>query len=148
MPLELILEPKYGDIVSYSLFGDGYIVVGFSKGWVAHISTHIKELSNILVMRWEIIKLYYKLIEEEVSSEKIFNNTLDALCTNDLLYKMAVAGEGTIRFFNMQSWKESKNEKINLPSNVGRVDKMAWTSNGQILTVTTLDGHVFGFLTS
>lgn len=44
-PLELILEAKYGDIVNYSLFGDGYIVVGFSKGWVAHISTHMKELS-------------------------------------------------------------------------------------------------------
>ena len=45
-PLELILEAKYGDIVNYSLFGDGYIVVGFSKGWVAHISTHLKELST------------------------------------------------------------------------------------------------------
>ena len=44
-PLELVFEPKYGKIVDYSLFGDGYFVVGFSEGYVAHISTHIKELS-------------------------------------------------------------------------------------------------------
>jgi WD repeat-containing protein 19 len=43
-PLELVFEPKYGKIVDYSLFGDGYIVIGFSEGWVAHISTHIKEI--------------------------------------------------------------------------------------------------------
>lgn len=46
-PLELVFEQKYGNIVDYSLFGDGYIVVGFTKGWVAHISTHIKELSKL-----------------------------------------------------------------------------------------------------
>jgi hypothetical protein len=46
-PLELVFEAKYGKIVDYSLFGDGYIVVGFSEGFVAHISTHIKEIRNL-----------------------------------------------------------------------------------------------------
>ena len=70
-----MFEAKYGKIIDYSLFGDGYIVVGFSEGYVAHISTHIKEL------------------KDEVSSERVFQSTLDAICTNDLVYKMAVAGE-------------------------------------------------------
>lgn len=61
---------------------------------------------------------------------------------------MAAAGEGMIKFYNMSTWKEVKNERINLPTNVGRIDKMSWTPNGQILTVSTVDGHVFGFLTS
>lgn len=74
-PLELVFEAKYGKIIDYSLFGDGYIVVGFSEGYVAHISTHIKEL------------------KDEISSERVFQSTLDAICTNDLVYKMAVAGE-------------------------------------------------------
>ena len=64
-PLELVFEPKYGKIIDYSLFGDGYIVVGFSEGYVAHISTHIKELSN-----FNFIILYF--IEDEVSSERVF----------------------------------------------------------------------------
>lgn len=45
-PLELVFEQKYGKIVDYSLFGDGYIVVGFTEGYVAHISTLLKELKD------------------------------------------------------------------------------------------------------
>ena len=45
-PLELVFEQKYGKIIDYSLFGDGYIVVAFTEGYVAHISTHLKELSK------------------------------------------------------------------------------------------------------
>lgn len=43
-----MFENKYGKIVDYSLFGDGYIVAGFTDGWVAHISTHRKEISNLM----------------------------------------------------------------------------------------------------
>lgn len=31
-PLELVFESKYGKIVDYNLFGDGYIVLGFTEG--------------------------------------------------------------------------------------------------------------------
>ena len=31
-PLELIFESKYGKIIGYNLFGDGYIVLGFTEG--------------------------------------------------------------------------------------------------------------------
>ena len=30
--LELVFEAKYGKIIGYNLFGDGYIVLGFSEG--------------------------------------------------------------------------------------------------------------------
>ena len=129
-PLELVFENKYGKIVDYSLFGDGYVVVGFTEGWVAHISTHLKEL------------------KEEVSSERIFQITLDAICTNDVLYKLACAGENMIKFFNLTTWKEIKSERIELPKNAGKVSKLQWVSNGQVLVVTTQNGHLYGFLTS
>lgn len=48
-PLELVFEAKYGKIIDYNLFGDGYIVIGFTEGYVAHISTHIKELSKEII---------------------------------------------------------------------------------------------------
>ena len=94
------------------MFGDGYIVVAFTEGFVAHISTHIKEL------------------RDEISSERIFNSTLEALCTNDLVYKMAVAGENCIKIYNLANWKEIKNEKIDLPKGCGRVTKLSWSTNG------------------
>lgn len=45
-PLELVFEPKYGKIIDYSLFGDGYIVIAFTEGYISHISTHMAEMSN------------------------------------------------------------------------------------------------------
>lgn len=49
VPDELMFENKYGKIIDYSIFGDGYLVIGFSEGYVAHISTHKKEISNITI---------------------------------------------------------------------------------------------------
>lgn len=49
MPDELMFENKYGKIVDYTIFGDGYLVIGFSEGYVAHISTHRKEISKVYV---------------------------------------------------------------------------------------------------
>lgn len=39
---ELIFEDKYGKIVDYQIFGDGYLIVGFTEGYYCHISTHAK----------------------------------------------------------------------------------------------------------
>ncbi|KRX03337.1 hypothetical protein PPERSA_05695 [Pseudocohnilembus persalinus] len=129
-PLELVFEQRYGKIVDYSLFGDGYIVVGFAEGYVAHISTHMQELSD------------------EVSSERVFQSTLDALTTNDTVFKMAVAGENQIKIYNLATWSEIQNERIELPKNAGKVTKLTWSSNGQFLVASTQNGYIFGILTS
>lgn len=101
------------------MFGDGYIVVAFSEGYVAHISTHMREL------------------RDEISSERIFQGPLDALCTNDIVYKMAVAGDNQIKIYNLASWKEIRNERIELPKSAGRVLKLQWANNGQLLVAST-----------
>jgi len=41
-PLELMFESKYGKIVDYQFYGDGYILVGFSEGYYCTVSTHSK----------------------------------------------------------------------------------------------------------
>jgi len=74
---------------------------------------------------------------------------------------MAVAGENQIRIFNLSTWKEIKNEKIDLPPGVGRVNKLllfiylfiylfyrSWSSSGDVLIVSTISGFLIGFLTS
>lgn len=81
---------------------------------MAHISTHMKEISYKT--------LYF--LGDEIQSEKIFSASLDALCTNDALYKLAAAGENCIKIYNMSTWKELKNERIDLPVAVGRVSKL------------------------
>lgn len=39
---ELAFEDKYGKIIDYQVFGDGYLVVGFSEGYYVMLSTHSK----------------------------------------------------------------------------------------------------------
>lgn len=57
-PLELMFESKYGRIIDYQFFGDGYIVIGFSEGYYCHVSTHEKEM------------------KDEIKSERVFNAPL------------------------------------------------------------------------
>ena len=47
-PIELAFQAKYGDIVNYQWYGDGYIMIGFTHGWVIVISTHAKEIGTEL----------------------------------------------------------------------------------------------------
>jgi len=41
--LELAFQPYYGAIISFKSFGDGYLMVGFSLGYVVIVSTHENE---------------------------------------------------------------------------------------------------------
>ena len=44
VPLFRCLQARYGSIVKYQWFGDGYLLIGFSEGFVVVISTHMKEI--------------------------------------------------------------------------------------------------------
>lgn len=47
-PIELAFQQRYGSIVSYKWYGDGYILIGFSGGFIISISTHLKEVGEEL----------------------------------------------------------------------------------------------------
>jgi WD repeat-containing protein 19 len=61
---------------------------------------------------------------------------------------MAAAGENTVKIYNMHTWKEIKNERIEMPKSSGKITKLQWASNGQLLVVATAAGHLYGYLTS
>jgi WD repeat-containing protein 19 len=46
-PIELAFQQKYGDIVNYQWYGDGYIMVGFTNGYLIVVSTHAKEIGTV-----------------------------------------------------------------------------------------------------
>lgn len=49
MPDEFVFENKYGKIIDYTIFNDGYLVIGFSEGYVVKVSIPIKDNSKLYV---------------------------------------------------------------------------------------------------
>ncbi|KAA0198003.1 hypothetical protein FBUS_08310, partial [Fasciolopsis buskii] len=45
-PIELGFQPRYGEVVAYRWFGDGYVMIGFSAGYLIVISTEKSELGK------------------------------------------------------------------------------------------------------
>lgn len=43
-------QARYGKILSYRWFGDGYILAGFTSGFIVVISTHTHEIGKVLFL--------------------------------------------------------------------------------------------------
>ena len=47
-PVELAFQQKYGNLLTYRWFGDGYIALGFESGYLVVMSSHQQEISEEL----------------------------------------------------------------------------------------------------
>ena len=126
-PIELALDKQYGNIVTYEWFGDGYIAIGFSKGYVSIVSSHMDEVKN------------------EINSKQLFKNDLNDISVCDEVGRIAVAGENCIKIIDKNSFEEITSEKIDIPKNAGSISKISWSKNGQILLVSTFGGNFYVF---
>lgn len=126
--VEISFSQAYGKLVDYDWFGDGYIASTFTNGIISIISTHKKEIGM------------------EIQSLNVFNGAIEAMAVSESLCKMAVAAHGTIKIINMNDWVEVKGEQITIPHDIGKITKLEWTTDGQILTVSTSNGYLCGYL--
>lgn len=67
-----MFEKKYGKIVRYEHYGDGYIVIAFANGFLSHVSTHSREMSKSRLMT---------RLGKELNGQKIFQS-IDDMCIN------------------------------------------------------------------
>eukprot|EP01006_Ploeotia_vitrea_P030251 TRINITY_DN62715_c0_g1_i1.p1 TRINITY_DN62715_c0_g1~~TRINITY_DN62715_c0_g1_i1.p1 ORF type:complete len:1401 (+),score=199.79 TRINITY_DN62715_c0_g1_i1:64-4266(+) len=131
-PIELAFQARYGNIVSYKWFGDGYILIGFSSGYVVIISTHLKEIG------------------QEVNSIRFHRDNLTDVTYCAALKKGASVGDTCVKIFEMNDLSkmaETRSEKVELENEFGSLSHVEWTEDGQILTVSSRNGCVYGFLT-
>jgi len=68
------------------------------------------------------------------------------MCINESLGKLAVAAHGAVKFYNMNDWTECKSEQISINADIGKITKLEWTRDGQILTISSSNGYLYGFL--
>uniref|UniRef100_A0A2A4K789 WD repeat-containing protein 19 n=1 Tax=Heliothis virescens TaxID=7102 RepID=A0A2A4K789_HELVI len=108
-PIELAFQQRYGSIVSYKWYGDGYILIGFSAGYIIAISTHIKEVGEELF---------------QVKNHK--DNLTDVAVCNGMA---ASCGDGQLKLIAI--WNNGEVSGSVMPA--GGAERCAWSSDGRLL---------------
>ena len=125
-PIELAFQSRYGSIVSYKWFGDGYILIGFSAGYFVVISTHMKEIG------------------QELFQAKNHRESLTGICISTTIGKAASCGDNSIKIHELNDLKDTSNV-ITLDDERG-LDHMDWSEDGQLLAVSTSKGNLHVYL--
>jgi WD repeat-containing protein 19 len=123
--LELAFQQRYGSILNQQWFGDGYIMAGFSSGYVVVISTHLHEIGR------------------EQFCAKFHDDQLRDLTHCPATQRVATCGDNCIKLIDMADWKEITTEIFD--KEAGQLDRLAWSSDGQILSVSTKNGCLYNF---
>ncbi|KAL3878608.1 hypothetical protein ACJMK2_030942 [Sinanodonta woodiana] len=127
-PVELAFQQKYGNIMAYRWYGDGYIMIGFSHGFFVVISTHMKEIG------------------QELFQARNHKDNLTDIAVSGSLNKAASCGDNCIKIHDLSDLKEMF-AIITMEDERG-LDKIDWTDDGQLLAVTTTKGNLHVYLTS
>ncbi|XP_056442831.1 WD repeat-containing protein 19 [Gadus chalcogrammus] len=127
-PIELAFQPRYGSIVSYRWYGDGYILIGFSHGYFVVISTHIREIG------------------QELYQAHNHKDSLTSVAISQSLNKAASCGDNSIKIHDLTELKDISNI-VHLDDETKGLDQLNWTDDGQLLAVSTQRGTLHVFLT-
>uniref|UniRef100_A0A4W6BS64 WD repeat domain 19 n=1 Tax=Lates calcarifer TaxID=8187 RepID=A0A4W6BS64_LATCA len=126
--IELTFQRRYGNIVSYRWYGDGYILIGFSHGYFVVISTHIREIG------------------EELYQAHNHKDSLNSVAISPALNKAASCGDNSIKIHELSELKDISNV-VRLDDETKGLDQLSWTDDGQLLAVSTQKGTLHVFLT-
>ncbi|XP_037944539.1 WD repeat-containing protein 19 isoform X2 [Teleopsis dalmanni] len=126
-PTELGFQNRYGSLLQHKWFGDGYILLGFSNGHVVAISTHPKDVGQEL---WQV---------------KNHKDNLTGLAYCPVLDIVASCGDDIIKIHSITNLQETE-KIITVPDRAG-VQMIDWSSDGQLLAVTTNNGTVYTYVT-
>ncbi|XP_064419402.1 WD repeat-containing protein 19 isoform X2 [Latimeria chalumnae] len=127
-PIELAFQQRYGNIVAYRWYGDGYIMIGFSQGYFVVISTHIREIG------------------QELFQAHNHKDSLTSISISQALNKAASCGDNCIKIHDLSELKEMY-AIVNLDDETKGLDRLSWTDDGQLLAVSTQRGTLHVFLT-
>ena len=87
-PIELAFPPKYGSIVSFEWISKDSILVGFSSGYAAAVSTNSETLGK------------------EHFVARLFKSSVSKVAVAPSLGRAAVCGESSVRVIDTKTWKE------------------------------------------
>lgn len=127
-PLELGFQPKYGNIVKHKWYGDGYMVLCFNSGFFVVVSTHSREIG------------------QEIYSAS-FQGSLVDISMSEVLHRAAVCSDSKVYILDVKNgWKDIPGDAISIPDEVGMLETVRWSPDGQILTLSTKNGNIYNYL--
>uniref|UniRef100_A0A8D2BEM5 WD repeat domain 19 n=1 Tax=Sciurus vulgaris TaxID=55149 RepID=A0A8D2BEM5_SCIVU len=127
-PIDLEFQQRYGSIVCYSWFGDGYIMIGFSRGVFVAISTFVQEIGH------------------EVFQTRNHKDNLTSIAISQTLNKAATCGDNCIKIHDLAELKDMY-AIVNLDDENKGLGTLSWTDDGQLLALSTQRGSLHVFLT-
>ncbi|XP_023685243.1 WD repeat-containing protein 19 isoform X1 [Paramormyrops kingsleyae] len=127
-PIELAFQQRYGTIIAYRWYGDGYIMIGFSQGYFVVISTHIREIG------------------QELFQAHNHKDSLTSIAISQSLNKAASCGDNCIKIHDLTELKEMY-AIVNLEDETKGLDQLSWTDDGQLLAISSQRGTLHVFLT-
>ncbi|CAG0890762.1 unnamed protein product [Cyprideis torosa] len=125
-PVELAFQSRYGNIVTYEWFGDGYILIGFSAGFFVVISTFLKEIG------------------QELYQTRNHKDSLRDIAVCPALGKAASCGDNVVKIHEISDMKEVS-EVINVDGE-RVIESISWTDDGQLLALSTNKGNLHIYL--
>ncbi|KAI8921154.1 hypothetical protein DFJ77DRAFT_448813 [Powellomyces hirtus] len=125
-PIELAFQPKYGSVASYQWFAEGYILVGFSSGYMIVMSTNAEDLGH------------------EIFSTKNHKGFLSNVAVSNVLSKAASCGDSTIKVHELSDLRDVY--AVESVEDVSPLDRLQWSDDGQFLTASTKDGSIYSYL--
>ncbi|XP_039203284.1 WD repeat-containing protein 19 isoform X1 [Crotalus tigris] len=128
-PIELAFQKCYGKIISYKLYGENYIMIGFSLGYFVVISTQVQEIGH------------------EIFQASDHKDYLTSIAISESLNKAASCGDNCVKIHNLSDLTEIC-AIINLEDENKGLDQLSWTDDGQLLAVSTKRGFIHVFLTN
>ncbi|XP_072526408.1 WD repeat-containing protein 19 [Salminus brasiliensis] len=127
-PIELAFQQRYGNIISYRWYGDGYIMIGFSHGYFVVISTHIREIG------------------QELFQAHNHKDSLTSISISQALNKAASCGDNCVKIHDLTDLKEM-DAIVTLEEETKGLDQICWTDDGQLLAISSQQGSLHVYLT-
>uniref|UniRef100_A0A8R1I9R3 WD_REPEATS_REGION domain-containing protein n=1 Tax=Caenorhabditis japonica TaxID=281687 RepID=A0A8R1I9R3_CAEJA len=131
-PVNLQFQEKYGSIHSYTWFNDGYILIGFDRGYIISISAHRNEIGS------------------EINSFLEFRTQLAAIAVSSSFNKLLTLGDGMLKvrdledISNVSMMTEIDPNTYTKPPDLASIDI---TEDGQLVAVSSVVGVLSCFVT-
>uniref|UniRef100_A0A9J2PQJ5 Anaphase-promoting complex subunit 4 WD40 domain-containing protein n=1 Tax=Ascaris lumbricoides TaxID=6252 RepID=A0A9J2PQJ5_ASCLU len=170
-PINLQFQARYGDITSYVWFSDGYLLLGFDKGFVVCISAHASEIGQVTIKTRNAIKRKFPtsiiaaiILIQEIFSVQDFKTYLSYVHVNETFEKALMVGDNQLipveccrlkirelnqlsELFGMYDIEGEDKGKLLGLAEISVLSRVETSTDGQLVAVAGTSGTLHVFLT-